>query len=201
MKKILLAIVSTIIMTFQVIQAQGDAEAGKTKAEVCATCHGPAGNSVTPEWPKLAGQHAAYIGKQLSDFKSGVRKNPTMSPMAAPLSEQDMADLGTFYAAQNRTTDSADPELVKAGEKLYRGGNSETGVPACMACHGPAGAGNPAAGFPALSGQHAAYTAIQLQAYKSGERTNDKAGMMRTIAGRMSDAEIKAVSSYIAGLH
>jgi cytochrome c553 len=181
--------------------AIGDKAAGETKAAACTTCHGPAGNSASGEWPKLAGQHAIYLSKQLADFKSGARKNPIMSPTAAPLTEQDIADISAYFAAQKPTAGEADPALVQAGEKLYRGGNGETGVPACMACHGPNGAGNPPAGYPVLSGQHAPYTVIQLRAYKSGERSNDLNSMMRTIAGKMTDAEIEAVASYISGLH
>ncbi|MGH8245676.1 MAG: c-type cytochrome, partial [Gammaproteobacteria bacterium] len=132
------------------------------------------------------------------DFKSGTRKNEVMSPIAAPLSEADIADIAEFYSVQKRETGMADAGLVDAGERLYRGGNSATGVPACMACHGPAGAGNPAAGFPALSGQHAAYTRNQLRAYRASERRNGPT--MQAIAARMSEPEIEAVASYIAGL-
>jgi cytochrome c553 len=199
MKEIAFIIFS--IMVFQAANAQGNAAAGRSKAAVCAACHGPDGNSVTPEWPKIAGQHPGYIIKQLTDFKSGARRDPTMSPIAASLSDQDIADLSIFYAAQERTQGLADPEFVKAGARLYRGGNVDNGVPACMACHGPRGAGNPAAGFPALNGQHASYTAAQLGAYKSGKRGNDEKEMMRTIAKRLTDTEIQAVSSYIDGLH
>lgn len=199
MKEIAFIIFST--MVFQAANAQGDAAAGRSKAAVCAACHGPDGNSVTPEWPKIAGQHPGYIVKQLADFKSGARRNSTMSPIAASLSDQDIADLSVFYAAQQRTQGLADPEFIKAGARLYRGGNVDNGVPACMACHGPRGAGNPAAGFPALNDQHASYTAAQLRAYKSGERSNDKEEMMRIIAKRLTDTEIQATSSYIDGLH
>lgn len=185
----------------QGVQAQGDAASGQSKATVCAACHGPDGNSPNPEWPKLAGQHPGYIIKQLADFKSGARKNPTMNSVAASLSDQDMADLSVFYAAEEPVQGLADPEYVEAGARLYRGGNVETGVPACMACHSPTGGGNPVAGFPALSGQHAGYTTIQLRAYKSGERANDQGEIMRTIAKRLTEAEIEAVSSYLDGLH
>ena len=199
MKKIVLIVLSMVV--FQAVQAQGDVASGQAKAAVCAACHGPEGNSPNPEWPKLAGQHPSYTVKQLADFKSGARSNPTMNSIAASLSEQDMADLSVFYAAQERTQGLADPELVKTGAKVYRGGNLETGVPACMACHSPTGVGNTAAGFPALGGQHARYTATQLQAYSAGERANDKGEIMRTIAKRMTKTEIEAVSSYVDGLH
>ncbi len=179
----------------------GDPAAGQPKSAVCETCHGGTGNSLAPEWPKLAGQHAEYLVKQLLDLKSGARKSPVMGPMAEPLGEADIADLAAFYAGQSLELGAADPDLVKTGERLYRAGNRESGLPACMACHGPAGRGNPAAGFPSLRGQHAAYTAIQLRAYRSGERRNDRAAMMRQISSRITDAEIEAVSSYIQGLY
>lgn len=181
--------------------AAGDASAGKEKSSTCVACHGADGNSANPEWPKLAGQHPDYLVKQLKEFKAGERENQTMAPMAAPLSEQDMQDLAAYYAAQQIKQGEADPDLVELGEQIYRGGNKASGVSACMACHGPAGKGNPAANFPALAGQHATYTEIQLKAFRSGARTNDYGSMMRNVAARMTDAEIKAVASYIQGLH
>lgn len=177
---------------------RADTAAGEAKAAVCAACHGERGNSRNPEWPKLAGQHPNYLAQQLRDFKSGTRKNEVMSPIAAPLSEADIADIAEFYSVQKREMGMADPGLVEAGERLYRGGNATTGVPACMACHGPAGAGNPAAGFPALSSQHAAYTRNQLRAYRSSERKTGQT--MQAIAAKMSESEIEAVASYIEGL-
>ncbi|MDX5444500.1 MAG: cytochrome c4 [Zoogloeaceae bacterium] len=180
--------------------AAGDATAGKAKAMACASCHGADGNSANPEWPSLAGQHAKYLAKQLADFKAGNRNNAMMSPMAAPLSEQDMADIAAYFESQAQKGGQADPALVEAGEKLYRGGNATTGVAACMACHGPNGMGNPQANFPRLSGQHAAYTVLQLKAFRAGERANDAGKMMQNIAARMTDAEMQAVASYIEGL-
>ncbi|MGH8522036.1 MAG: c-type cytochrome [Gammaproteobacteria bacterium] len=179
-------------------EGHADSAAGEAKVAVCAACHGEHGNSQNPEWPKLAGQHPKYLAQQLRDFKTGTRKNEMMSAMAAPLSEADIGDIAEFYSVQKRQTGMADPGLVDSGERLYRGGNSTTGVPACMACHGPAGAGNPAAGYPTLSGQHATYTRNQLHAYRSSERRNGK--IMQAIAARMSESEIEAVASYIAGL-
>ncbi len=181
--------------------AGGDAAAGKEKSATCAGCHGMDGNSVNPEWPKLAGQGDRYLDKQLRDFKDGDRKNATMAPMAAALNEQDMADLSAFYSSQTLQAGSADEELVELGQKIYRGGNPASGVAACIGCHGPSGAGNPAASFPSLSGQHAKYVEIQLNIFKSGERSNDADKMMRTIAGKMTGQEIKAVASYVQGLH
>ena len=181
--------------------AGGDANAGKTKSATCAGCHGMDGNSANPDWPSLAGQSAAYLEKQLREFKAGERQNATMSPMAAPLSEQDIADVAAYYAAQTVKVGAADESLVELGEKIYRGGNPAGGVAACIGCHGPAGKGNPGAKFPALSGQHAKYVEIQLNAFKTGERDNDVAKMMRNTAANMDAQEIKAVASYIQGLH
>jgi len=180
--------------------AAGDAAAGKTKAAACAACHSADGNSVNPVWPKLAGQHATYLVKQLTNFKAGDRNNAMMAPMAAPLSEQDMADIAAYFSGQTQNGGKADPALVAAGEKLFRGGNATTGVAACMGCHGPNGMGNPPANFPRLSGQHAAYTVTQLKTFRSGERANDAGKMMQNIAARMTDAEMQAVASYIEGL-
>lgn len=183
------------------VQAAGDAAAGKTKSVTCQACHGADGNSANPLWPKLAGQHAGYLAAQLADFKSGKRKDPTMSAMVAALGDADMQDLAAYFADQAITPGAANPDLVASGEKLYRGGNSKSGVAACIGCHGPKGAGNPAAKFPSLSGQHADYVAKTLTDFRSGTRANDPNGMMRDIAAHMTDAEIKAVSSYVSGLH
>ena len=182
--------------------AAGDAAAGKQKAEACVACHGPNGYSINPSWPRLAGQHADYIVKQLTDFKKGARQNPLMTPQAANLSEQDISDLAAYFSQQKPALDSAAKESVSLGEHLFRGGNAEEGVPACMACHGPTGSGNPAAKFPRISGQHAEYVAAQLRSYRSGERQNDgDSKVMRSIASHMTDAEIDAVAQYAAGLH
>ena len=183
------------------VLAAGNADAGHTKSAACAGCHGADGNSVNPEWPKLAGQGEAYIIKQLSDFKAGTRTNAIMNGMAASLSPQDMADLAAYFSSQQRTPGSANKDLVAQGEKLYRGGNSATGAPACEGCHGPSGAGNPAAKFPSLSGQHAVYVATQLKSFREGTRTNDPNKMMEMVAAKLSDAEIKAVADYVQGLH
>ena len=182
--------------------AAGDAKAGKAKAVNCAGCHGVNGNSTNPAWPKLAGQSAAYIAKQLADFKSGKkRSDPLMGSQVAGLSSQDMDDLGAYFASQTGSQGAADEKLAVAGAKLYRGGNKKKGVAACIACHGPTGAGNPAAKFPKLSGQHAAYVEKAMKDFRSGKRSNDMNNMMRNIAEKMSDKEIKAVASYISGLH
>lgn len=179
----------------------GDVEAGQQKSTVCAGCHGADGNSVNPEWPKLAGQSEKYLFRQLNDFKSKRRENPLMSAQAAGLSEQDMRDLAAYFAAQKRKPGSASPDAVALGQQVYRGGNLQTGVPACMGCHEPTGAGNPMAAFPALSGQHPKYVESQLRSYRDGLRDNDPDGVMRGVAARMRTAEIAAVSQYVSGLH
>lgn len=184
------------------VHAAGDATAGKAKAAVCFSCHGPNGNSMNPVWPKLAGQHADYIAKQLADFKAGkTRMDPLMAGQVAALSGQDMADLGAFFATQKVSPAGADETLVKLGEKIFRAGNKATGVSACMACHGPTGSGNPAAKFPSLKGQHAAYTEKALKDFKNAVRTNDAGKMMQNVTAMMTDKEIKAVAAYIQGLH
>ena len=184
------------------VQAAGDPEAGKLKSSQCAACHGADGNSVNPEWPKLAGQHAGYLVKQLSYFEKGERENATMKPMASVLDEQGREDVAAYYASQSVKTGTADPELVALGEKIYRSGNAESGVAPCMGCHGPNGAGNPAALYPALRGQHAKYTELQLHGFAEGKRVNENAKkMMQILASRMTNRDIRAVASYIQGLH
>ncbi|MEZ5480553.1 MAG: c-type cytochrome, partial [Thiolinea sp.] len=186
-------------------ELKGDAAAGQTKSATCAACHGMDGNSTNPEWPKLAGQHASYIAKQLENFKAGKdveggRFNASMAPMVAGLNEQDMADLAAYFSSQTTKPGEADQTKVALGEQVFKGGNNASGVVACAACHSPNGAGNPAAKFPSLAGQHATYTKNQLYAFRKGERANDAGKMMRNIAEKMSDAEIEAVAEYIAGL-
>jgi cytochrome c553 len=179
---------------------QGSAEKGEAKATACIACHGPSGNSANPEWPSLAGQHEQYIRKQLQAFKSGARKNPLMTPMAMGLSDDDMADLGAYFAAQKPAGLEADPGKLAVGQRVYRSGDSKNGLPACSACHGPAGDGNPPAAYPALRGQYATYVAAQLRAYRAGTRQTDPTQMMRTVASTMSDEQIDAVASYVQGL-
>ncbi|MCC8988465.1 MAG: cytochrome c4 [Candidatus Contendobacter sp.] len=180
--------------------AAGDPAAGKAKSAVCVACHNPDGNSTNPAYPKLAGQSADYLTKQLVEFKSGARVNPIMVGMVAALTPQDMEDLSAYFASQQIARGAADPALAPAGEALFRGGNLTSGVSACMACHGAAGAGNPAAKFPALAGQHDVYIETQLKAFRAMERANDAGQMMRGVAAKLTDQEIKAVSSYIQGL-
>jgi cytochrome c553 len=182
------------------VLAAGEVAAGQTKSAVCAACHGADGNSPNPIWPKLAGQHSSYLYKQIMDFKSGARQNELMAPMAAPLSDQDAADLAAYFSAQKQTPGTAAADMVAPGEAIFRGGNMATGVPACAGCHGPTGAGNPQAKFPRISGQHADYVAKALQDYRSGSRSNDVNAMMRGVTAHMTDSEIEAVAQYVQGL-
>lgn len=181
--------------------AAGSVAAGKTKSATCAACHGVDGNSAAPNFPKLAALDAQYIAKQLADYKSGARKDPLMIGIVAGLSRKDMDDLGAYFASRKRSTGttSASADVLKKAERLYRGGDAKNGISACISCHGPAGTGIPPR-FPAVSGQHAAYSQKQLLDFKTGTRSNDGEIMTR-IAFRLSEAEIKAVSEYMAGLH
>lgn len=181
--------------------AEGDIEAGRAKAAVCAGCHGQNGNSANPVWPKLAGQHAFYIEKELHDFQNKKRVDATMAPMVMGLSDVDIENLAAFFASVPSTVEAASADKIKLGEKLYRAGKMDNGLPACIACHGPNGAGSAPARFPRIGGQHAAYLTKALKDFKSESRNNDHQAMMRDIAGRMSNQEIEAVSSYISGLH
>jgi cytochrome c553 len=201
MRNHFILLAAVLFMPPVIARATGDAVAGAQKAQICAACHGMDGNSSNPVWPRLAGQHAEYILKQLQDFKNGKRENAQMTPMAANLGEQDMQDLAAYFSAQKIKPGAADPALIESGQKVYRAGNSDTGVPACMACHGPTGRGNPAAVYPAVGGQHATYTHAQLKGFREGLRTNDPNEVMRTIVGRMTDDETRAVSEYMQGLH
>ena len=173
---------------------------GSRMAAACAACHGPGGVSANPEWPKLAGQHRDYLLAQMIAIKDGTRAAPLMFGQLNAFDEGQMGEIADYFAAEAPSIGEADPLLVGAGERLYRGGNAETGVPACMACHGPEGLGNGPAGWPALGGQHAAYVMAQLRAYRSGDRSTDLNQMMRNVAARMSDSEIEAVASYVQGL-
>jgi cytochrome c553 len=181
--------------------AEGSADAGRAKAATCAACHGVDGNSVTPDWPSLAGQHASYIVAQLKAFNSGTRQNVTMQPFAAMLSEQDMLDIAAYFSAQKLTPKGADPALVSLGQQIYRGGVPERGIAACIACHGPQGHGNPLMPFPRIGGQHSAYVDQTLHAYAAGERRSDVNQMMRNVAAMLLDDEARALASYVQGLN
>ncbi len=187
-------------------KSRGDAAKGEQIAtQVCAACHSADGNSIIPANPSLAGQHAEYITKQLHNFKSEdgkppARESPIMGAMVAPLSEEDMKNLGAYYAQQTPKPGVAqDKSLAEKGEKMYRGGNLESGVPACAGCHSPNGAGIPPV-YPRLSGQHAEYVLTQLRAFRTDQRTKDVSNEMHMIASRMSEREMEAVSEFISGL-
>ncbi|MEZ5671131.1 MAG: c-type cytochrome [Thiotrichaceae bacterium] len=184
----------------------GDAQAGKAKSVSCAACHDVEGkNPLMPIYPRLSGQHASYTVQQLMLFKEGGRVEPTMSPMAKPLSTQDMEDLAAYFASLPVKPGATKEEFVKLGEKIYRGGNLQTNVPACAACHSPNAAGNPEAKFPMLSGQSPEYIKKQLEDYKKGTRGGSAPTLnqviMREIAQKMTAEEIQAVSNVASGLH
>ncbi len=191
--------------------AEGNADAGETKSVTCSACHGADGNSAAGAFPKLAGLGEKYLNKQLQDIKSGTRPVAEMTGMLENLSDQDMADIAAYYASQTRQLSGSQDnrEQLILGEKIYRAGNLETGVPACTGCHSPAGNGNTPAGYPALGGQHAQYIARQLRAFRTGAhdpedptaRKNDDVKVMRSVAARMNDQEIDALANYISGLH
>ena len=201
MNKVLVSLLLTLGIT-GLAHAAGDAAAGQGKVVVCGACHGADGNSVAPNFPKLAGQGERYLLKQLHDIKSGGRQVVEMTGLLDNLSEEDLADIAAYFSSQQMSVGAADPKLVERGEALFRGGKLEEGMPACTGCHSPNGAGLDAAGFPQLGGQHAGYVAKQLTAFREGERTNDgDNAIMRTIAAKLSNKDIDAVSSYVQGLH
>jgi cytochrome c553 len=182
--------------------ATGSVDAGKTKSLTCSACHGVDGNSVAPDWPSLAGQHAGYIVRQLQAYKSGERQDVTMSVFAMQLSDQDMADVAAYFASQTRTPKGADPAAISLGQQIYRGGIPERGIAACIACHGPTGQGNPLASYPNISNQHSAYLSKTLTQYKLGERRSDADynQMMRNTAEMLLENEITALAGYVQGL-
>lgn len=193
----------------------GDAKAGQAKAGACAACHGLDGNSSDAQYPKLAGQNERYIWRHLKLFRSGERNNAIMLGMSAALGEQDMRDIGAFFATQAMEAGVADDGVIadgpnrgrkffQVGERIYRGGKPSAGIPACMACHGPTGRGNPGAAYPALGGQHAGYTAAKLTAFRSGEawgKDGNANVIMNSIARNLGDEEIQSLASYLQGLH
>lgn len=200
-QSVVLAATVLLFSLFSVHAFAGDASRGQEISQTCVACHGADGNSANAEWPKLAGQGERYIYEQLQAYQSGERENALMAQQVADLSEQDMKDLAAYYASQQVDVGAADPDLAEQGESIYRGGIPDKGVAACTACHGPTGAGMAAAGYPRLGGQHATYVAGQLQAYRAGERTTDANRIMRGVAEKLSDEEIRAVASYVSGLY
>lgn len=188
--------------------ADGSVQAGATRAPVCFSCHGPDGNSQNPVFPRLAGQDAVYIAEQLRLFHAGIRQNPMMQAMTASLSDQDMDNLAVYFAAQTPQGLEADPSYWKAGQALYVSGDAAHGVPGCVACHGPLGRGNPAAGYPALQAQQSVYVVSQLQRYADGTRysgpnastATPNSIIMFDIAKRLTPEQMRDVASYVQGL-
>ena len=200
MNKLLVSLVLSLGVAGSAHALQGDAAAGAGKVAVCSACHGADGNSIMPNWPKLAGQGERYLLKQLTDIRDGARVVPEMTGMLTNLSDQDLADIAAHFSTQTMAGGVADAELAERGEAIYRGGNLKTGLPACTGCHSPTGQGNEPAGYPRLAGQHAAYTAKQLTDFREGDRTNDGDIMvMRTVAERLSNMDIQAVAEYTQG--
>ena len=201
MNKLIVSLLLTVGIS-GIAHAAGDAKAGQAKAAVCGACHGPDGNSMAPNFPKLAGQGERYLDKQLHDIKSGKRTVLEMTGLLTNLSDQDLADIAAYFASQKGSVGAADPKVVARGEELFRGGKLDEGMPSCTGCHSPNGAGNDAAGFPQLGGQHGDYVALQLTNFREGVRTNDgDTKIMRAIAEKLSNKDIAALSSYIQGLH
>ena len=201
MKNWLLTLSVSLALAAGAAQAAGNPAAGKEKSATlgCIACHGEDGNSPNPIWPKLAGQHPSYIAKQIGAFKAGDRKDDAMSPMALIIgTDEDLADLAAFFASQKRQPGEAGTvEQMTVGQQLFRGGNPATGVAACAACHGPGGAGIGPANFPSVAGQHAPYVEKALRDFKAGTRASDPNQMMRSVAAKMTDAEIAAVAAYV----
>ncbi|HDZ58264.1 MAG TPA: cytochrome c4 [Pseudomonas xinjiangensis] len=201
MTKLLVTLVLSLGVAGSAYAVEGDAEAGEAKVAVCGACHGADGNSPAPNFPKIAGQGERYLLKQLVDIKEGRRVVPEMTGLLDDSNEQDLADMAAYFASQTMTDGVADADLVPRGEAIFRGGDLELGLPACTGCHSPTGQGNAPAGFPHLGGQHALYTAKQLTDFREGIRVNDGDSMvMQTIASRLSNRDIEAVSNYIQGL-
>ncbi|AGN77230.1 MULTISPECIES: c-type cytochrome [Pseudomonas] len=205
MNKLVVSLLLTLGVAGAATAAQtvkGDAAAGQAKTAVCGACHNPDGNSLAPNFPKLAGQGQRYLEKQLHDIKSGKRTVLEMTGMLAAFNDQDLADIAAYFSSQKGSVGAADPKLVERGRALFNGGDLEKGMPACTGCHSPNGAGIALAGFPHLSGQHSQYVTKQLTDFREGNRTNDGDAMtMRTIAGKLSNHDIEALASYIQGLH
>jgi cytochrome c553 len=205
MKNVFGALLTTLLLgttAFGNPLVNGDAEAGKAKAVTCGACHGADGNSVNPVWPSIAGQHPTYVVDQLQAFKGGQRKEPLMLGQVMMLSDDDMRNLAVYFSEMPAAAKSvADPSTVDRGQRIYRGGDRATSTPACTACHGPTGRGNPAASVPSVKGQYAVYTAAQLRAYASGARQSDgPTRVMRDVAAKLSEEDILAVASYMQGL-
>ncbi|MDA9557904.1 cytochrome c4 [Vibrio sp.] len=206
MKK--LALIFSLVISCSSWATEGDIEAGKAKSQTCVACHGADGNSPAAIYPKLAGQHAKYIEKQLREFKLGMssggkqgRMDPVMGGMAMPLSEQDIKDVAAYFSSQTTSDNSTPEDVVTKGKILYTAGDADRGLAACIACHGARGNGTELSGFPKISGQHADYIKAQLHKFRDGSRSNDPNGMMRDIAQKLTDEDIETISKYVGGLH
>ena len=202
--KKVLTLVSTLILAgfASFSHAQGNAAAGESKAAVCGACHGADGNSMVGANPKLAGQNARYLIKQMQDIKGGARTVALMTGILNNSSDQDIQDIAAYFESQEKTLQGANPDLIEVGESIYRSGIASLNIAACTACHSPTGQGNSQAGFPALGGQHSEYIAAQLKAFRSGDRSNDgQSSPMRILAERLTDKEIDALASNISGLN
>lgn len=192
-----------VVFSLQAV-AQGDAAAGQAKSAICAACHGADGNSVVPNWPKLAGQHTGYMVRQVALIKSGSRTVPEMLGIVAGMSDQDIEDISAWFSSQTSNGGVADESMIEMGQRIYKAGNAESGVPACMSCHGPGGEGNPLAGYPALAGQHAVYVSKMLTGFRMGFNWGDDdrpSQVMNGAALLLTKDEIEAVASYIQGLY
>ncbi len=204
MQRIMIKFFVPVLLLLSVNLMAADADKGKALSATCAACHGSDGNSINPIWPSLAGQHEAFLVRQITMFKNGQRENAMMAPMVSGLSDQDIADLAAYYASQKLTLKAANPDSIELGKKIYQAGDADRNIPACMSCHGPTGQGNPLSGYPVLANQHAAYTVLQLKAYKAGRKSPDQDDLngqvMAGVAQYMTDEEIDAVSSYLQGL-
>ncbi|MCF7501528.1 MULTISPECIES: c-type cytochrome [unclassified Pseudoalteromonas] len=210
MKKIALSL-TILLGTLSASNAtafDGDVNAGKEKSATCAACHGPDGNAPVTIYPKIAGQHADYIYKQLQEFKLGMtsggkegRMDPVMSGMAMPLSDQDMKDLAAYFSSLNMSEGTTPKDVVEVGQQLFKAGDAERGIPSCAACHGPRGNGTSLAKFPKISFQHPEYIKSQLEKFRDGTRNNDLNGMMQDIAKKLTDEDIEVLSKYLGGLH
>lgn len=201
---IVLLYIATGALAQDLSEVSGNPIAGKTKSSTCVACHALDGNSPTPIWPKIAGLASEYLVQQLLDFQEGEkgpRYDPTMFGLVQTLSQQDIADLAAFYATQTMSIGAVAADKLELGQAIYRGGNLATELPACMACHGPTGSGNYLANFPRLGGQNSEYIVSQLKKFKDKTRSNDVNGIMQDIAAKMTDKEIEAVASYVAGLY
>lgn len=207
MKKLILIL--SLLASYSATAEEGNIEAGKLKAATCAACHGADGNAeLMQQYPKLAGQHPKYLEKQLKEYKQAMatggkqgRNNPVMGGMAMALSDQDIADIAVYYASLPISDNTSPKESVEVAQQLYRFGDTERGIAACIACHGPRGNGTSLSGFPKISGQNAEYVKLQLEEFRSSARANDMNAMMRSVAAKLSDDEINALSQYVGGLH